>query len=214
MSTSSRDLILRALRVRGKCTVKDLADAAGISPVSVRHHLSNLQAEGLVTTEEVRHGVGRPRLLFALTERALELFPSRYYRLTRRLLGEIKGSLPSGTVSDLFSGVAEAMADDYADRLAGLPLAEKLQRLVELLSEEGFAAEIEARGDELLIHELSCPYFMMGKVHPEVCLVDQAFIARALSLPVERVTCLLEGESRCTFAVGLEHSLQGASPHG
>lgn len=213
MSISTRDNILRTLRARGKCTVKDLADAAGVSPVSVRHHLTNLQAEGLVETQEVRHGVGRPRLLFGLTERALELFPSRYYRLTRRLLGEIKGSLPDGTVGELFSAVAETMADDYSDRLAGLPLEEKLRRMVELLSEEGFAAQVEAREGHFLIHELSCPYFMMGKDHPEVCLVDQAFIARALSLPVERVTCLLAGQSHCTYAVHVGDSPQEASSH-
>lgn len=211
MSASSRDLILRTLRARGKCAVKDLADAVGISPVSVRHHLASLQAEGLVATEQIRHGVGRPRLLFTLTERALELFPSRYYRLARRLLGEIKDSLPSSAVSDLFSGVAQAMADDYAHRLAGLPLEQKLKRLVELLSEEGFAAEIETRAGQVLIHELSCPYFLMGKDHPEVCLVDQAFIAQALSLPVERVTCLLDGQAHCTFAIRPNELPSGAA---
>lgn len=209
MIVSSRELILRTLRARGKCTVKDLADAVGISPVSVRHHLANLQAEGLVASEAVRHGVGRPRLRYTLTERALEQSPSRYYQLARRLLGEIKDTLPSSAVSDLFSGVAEAMADHYADRLAGLPLEQKLRRLVELLSEEGFAADIETHGDRVLIHELSCPYFLMGKDHPEVCLVDQDFIARALSLPVERVTCLLDGQTHCTFAVSLHQLPSG-----
>lgn len=211
MVDSSRHRILRTLREKGKCSVKQLAEAVGISPVSVRHHLSNLQAEGLVATEEVRHGVGRPRLLFALTERGLELFPSRYYRLTRRLLGEIKDTLSREALTHLFSGVARAMADDYADRLTGLPLSEKIQRLAELLSEEGFTAEIQTDGTRLLIHELSCPYFLMGKDHPEVCLVDQAFIARALSLPVERVTCLLDGQAHCTFAVSLEPMASGVS---
>jgi len=36
------------MRARGRCTVTDLAEASGVSPVSVRHHLANLQAEGLV----------------------------------------------------------------------------------------------------------------------------------------------------------------------
>lgn len=212
MTDSSRHRILRTLRQKGKCTVRQLAETVGISPVSVRHHLANLQAEGLVATEEIRHGVGRPRLLFALTERGLELFPSRYYRLTRRLLGEIKDTFPGDAVAHLFSGVARAMADDYAARLSGLPLEARLQHLAELLSEEGFSAEIETDGSRLLIHELSCPYFLMGKDHPEVCLVDQAFIARALSLPVERVTCLLEGQAHCTFAVSLEQLPTGVSP--
>lgn len=201
MSTNTRDLILRTLRTRTRGTVKELAEAVGVSPVSVRHHLANLQAENLVEAEEVKHGVGRPRLVFSLSERANELFPGRYFRLTTRLLDEIKDSLPEGTVGELFTGVAAAMAEDYATRLAGLPLHERLERLVEYLTGEGFAAEIVADGKNYLIRELSCPYFRISRQHPEVCLIDQAFIATALSLPVERVSCLLDGHSHCTYAV-------------
>jgi len=213
MNHSSRDLILRTLRSRGKCAVKDLADAARISPVSVRHHLANLQGEGLVEIEEIRHGVGRPRQLFSLTERAMDLFPSRYFSLTHRLLGEIKDTLPQATVEAIFSGIAATMADDYAETLAGLPIEQRLHRLVESLSREGFDAEVETIGDRILIRELSCPYFRMGREHPEVCLVDQNFIATALSVPVEKVTCLLDGHSHCTFSIPQESQLSEAS-HG
>ncbi len=84
------------------------------------------------------------------------------------------------------------------------PFARRLERLSELLDEEGFNAEVERRGDEVIIRELSCPYFQIGQQHPEVCLIDQSFIARALSLPVERVRCLLEGDAHCAFSVPLE----------
>jgi DeoR family suf operon transcriptional repressor len=214
MSNPTRETILRTLRARGKCTVNELAEAAGVSPVSVRHHLSNLQAEDLISTEVMRHGVGRPRLLFSLTERAHELLPSRYFQLTHRLLGEMKDHLPEETFNELISGVASGMAQDYADRLAGLPLERRLALLVEFLSKEGFEAEVEARGDRMLIHELSCPYFRMGREHPEICRVDQTFIAASLSLPVERVTCLLEGHPHCTFSVGRDLTLEEASFHG
>jgi len=204
MSTPTRDLILRTLRSQGKCTVKELAEAAEVSPVSVRHHLTNLQAEGLVSVEEVRHGVGRPHHLFSLTEQALELFPTRYYRLTNRLLEELKDSLPGDRLNQLFSAVAETMAVELADELQTLPLPQRLERLVSLLRDEGFDAELEQQDDQLLIHELSCPFLHVGQEHPEVCLLDQALIARALSLPVERVTWLLEGDLHCTYAVDLQ----------
>lgn len=204
MSTATKDIILRTLRAHGKCSVNELADAADVSPVSVRHHLANLQVEKMVVAEEVRHGVGRPRQLFSLTEDGLDLFPSRYLRFTNRLLDEIKGAMPEDQVQALFSGVAGSMAEQYALALEGLPLEARLKRMVELLSEEGFEANLENQGDQVLIHELSCPYFRIGRKHPEVCNVDQAFIATALSLPVERVTCLLEGDTDCTFAVEME----------
>jgi DeoR family suf operon transcriptional repressor len=204
MASETRETILRALRARGHCTVKELADAAGISPVSVRHHLSSLQADGLIELEEVRHGVGRPHHVFSLTDEAHELFPTRYFRLTNRLLGEIKEIMPVGSVEGLLTGVADAMASDYAAQLKGLPLEKRLGRLVELLDEEGFSAEIERQGDEVVIRELSCPYYQIGQAHPEVCMIDQEFIAQALSLPVERVRCVLDGDAHCAFSVPLE----------
>jgi len=204
MTTQTRDIILRTLRSRGKCSVNDLAQASLVSPVSVRHHLSNLQAESLVSVEDERHGVGRPRQLFSLTESGLDLFPSRYVRLTNRLLDEIKESMPGRKVEQLFTGVASTMVADVARRLEGLPLEQRLERMVELLTEEGFDAQIERQEGRILIREISCPYFRIGRKHPEVCAVDQAFIATALSLPVERVTCQLEGADTCTFSVALE----------
>jgi predicted ArsR family transcriptional regulator len=204
MASETREIILKTLRSRGSCTVKDLADAAGISPVSVRHHLSSLLADDLIESEEVRHGVGRPRHVFSLTEDGYELFPTRYYRLTNRLLGELKEAFPDRSVEILLSGVAESMAEDYANQLEGLPLDKKLSRLVELLNEEGFSADIERKGDDVILRELSCPYFHIGQSHPEVCMIDQAFIARALALPVERVRCLLDGDAHCAFTIPLE----------
>jgi DeoR family suf operon transcriptional repressor len=204
MASETREIILKTLRTRGSCTVKDLADAAGISPVSVRHHLSSLQADDLIESEEVRHGVGRPRHVFSLTEDGYELFPTRYYRLTNRLLGELKETLTDSSVESLFSNVAASMAEDYGSQLEGLPLEQRLKRLVELLNEEGFNADIERQGDDVILRELSCPYFHVGQSHPEVCLIDQAFIARALSLPVERVRCLLDGDAHCAFTIPIE----------
>lgn len=211
MATPTRDTILRSLRAQGRCTVNQLADAAEVSPVSVRHHLANLQAEGWVGVEEVKHGVGRPRHQFFLTEAGLDLAPARYYRLANRLLDEIKVSLPEHQIQLLFSGVASSMADNHALQLEGLPLQQKLARLVDLLSEEGFDARLEDAGDKVIIRELSCPYYRIGLQHPEVCNVDQAFIATALNLPVERVSCLLGGDSNCTFAVTKEPVKQGGA---
>lgn len=204
MASETREVILRTLRANGRCTVKELAEAAGISPVSVRHHLSTLLADSLIQSEEVRHGVGRPLHVFSLTEEAHELFPTRYFRLTNRLLGEIKENLTDEAFQHVLSGVANAMAETYASQLEGLPLEQRLRRLVELLDEEGFSADVERRGGELMIRELSCPYFQVGMQHPEVCTIDQTFIAKALSLPVERVHCVLDGDAHCAFSVQVE----------
>lgn len=208
MTSPTREVILRTLKAQGKCTVKQLAEAAGVSPVSVRHHLAGLQAEDLVAIAEVKHGVGRPYHEFSLTEKAIDLYPGRYFNLTNRLLDEIKDHISEDLVGKLFSGVAGAMAEQYAAQLDGLPLRQRLPRLMELLAAEGFDAEYELKGDRAIIREMGCPYVQVGRVHPEVCAVDTRFIATALDLPVERVSCLLNGESHCTFQVNLQEPAQ------
>ena len=212
MPSETREILLRTLRSRSKCTVKELAEVAGVSPVSVRHHLTNLMADGLAKSEEVRHGVGRPHHVYSLTDAALELFPTRYMRLTNRLLEEIKDSMPPGMVEELFASIARSMSEEYASRLEGLPLDERLQRLAQFLEDEGFETEIEQRGDQVIIHEKGCPYLRIGLKHREVCLIDQAFMATALSMPVSQVSCVLDGDQTCTFLIDREATAEEAAP--
>lgn len=199
MASRTREVILRTMKAQRKCTVNELAEAAEVSPVSIRHHISAMQADDLVTSEEVKHGVGRPYHVFSLTDKAHELYPGRYFQLTNRLLDEIKDHVSEDLVIDLFSGVATAMASEYASQLEGLPLADRLPRLMEMLTNEGFDAEYEWEGDQVVIRELGCPYLQIGREHPEVCAVDTRFIATALNVPIERVNCLLDGDAHCTF---------------
>jgi DeoR family transcriptional regulator, suf operon transcriptional repressor len=198
---STRDRILQTLLRQPRRTITELAEAVGINPISVRHHLSNLQVEGLVGFEEERHGVGRPRLVYTLTEAGMERFPTRYLRLTTRLLAQMKESMPGPLVARLFSQVAEDLAGEYADQVRGLDMEERLEFVKQLLAEEGFTVEWEKQGDEYHIHEISCPYYQIGVNHPEVCSVDQALISRMLALPAEKVQCILSGSSHCTYVV-------------
>ena len=202
---STRERILQTLLRQPRRTITELAEAVGINPISVRHHLSNLQVDGLVSFEEERHGVGRPRLVYNLTEAGMEKFPTRYLRLTTRLLAQMKESMPAPVVTQLFSQVAEGLANEYADQVNGLGMEERLEFVKELLAEEGFTVEWEKAGDEYRIHEISCPYYQIGVNHPEVCAVDQALISRMLALPAEKVQCVLSGSAHCTYVVQPPH---------
>ena len=59
--SSTREKILETILKNQRVTINDLAEDVGINPISVRHHIVKLEAEGLVSSEDVRHGVGRPR---------------------------------------------------------------------------------------------------------------------------------------------------------
>jgi len=198
---STRDRILQTLLKHPGSTISDLAEAVGINPISVRHHLTNLQMEGLVSADEERHGVGRPRLIYSLTEHGMEKFPTRYLRLTTRLLDQLKSSLPQPMVSKLFAEMATSLAEDYTQQMQGLSMEERLELIRELLAEEGFTVEWEKFEDQYRIHEITCPYFQIGQNHPEVCTVDQTLISKMLAVPAEKVQCILDGSSHCTYVV-------------
>lgn len=205
---TTRDRILQTLLRHPRSTINDLATAVGINPISVRHHLTNLQVEGLVAAEEERHGVGRPRLVYLLTEDGLERFPTRYLRLTTRLLSQMKEQLPAPVVGQLFSQVANDLAEEHAGTLESMSVEQRLEVLQEVLAEEGFVVEWEKQGQEYLIHEITCPYLQVGQTHPEVCTVDQTLISRILAMPAEKVECILSGAVHCTYVVNLDKHLQ------
>lgn len=198
---STRERILQTLLRRPRTTINELAEAVGINPISVRHHLSNLQVEGLVDAEEERHGVGRPRLVYFLTEDGKEHFPTRYLRLTTRLLSQLKEKLPGPVVGELFREVASGLAEEHREQLKGLSVEERLEVLKDLLAEEGFVVEWEKQGSDYLIHEITCPYLQVGQAHPEICTVDQTLISKMLAVPANKVQCVLSGAAHCTYLI-------------
>jgi predicted ArsR family transcriptional regulator len=198
---STRDKILQTLLEKPRSTINSLAEAVGINPISVRHHLTNLQMEGLVEGQEERHGVGRPRLVYVLTDEGMERFPTRYLQLTTRLLSQLKGTVPGPIVASLFSQIAEDLASQYASDVQNMSMEERLDFVKEILAHEGFNVQWEKKDGQYEIHEISCPYYQVGTTHPEVCSVDQTLISKMLAVPVNKVQCILSGAAHCTYVI-------------
>lgn len=198
---STREKILQTLLRKPRSTINELAEAVGINPISVRHHLTNLQMEGLVEGQEERHGVGRPRLAYILTEDGMEHFPTKYLRLATRLLSQMKETMPGPVVHQMFGRIAEDLVKDYESDIQGLTLEERLDLVKELLAKEGFTVEWEKKDGNYQIHEISCPYYQIGVAHPEVCTMDQTLISKMLALPANKIQCILDGGPHCTYVV-------------
>jgi predicted ArsR family transcriptional regulator len=198
---NTRDRVLQTLLFRERCTINELADTVQINPISVRHHISRLEADGLVAFDETRHGVGRPRRFYFLTEKGREHFPTRYIRLTMRLLEQLKESVPPIFIKGLFTQMAQDMASNYQSEMTGLPMDQRIELVKQFLNREGFSVEVEKLGDSYHIRESNCPYFQVGQTHPEVCSLDQTLISTLLNIPAQKVQCLLHGDAHCTYIV-------------
>ena len=197
---STREVILRTIKLRHQATVKELAEAARVSPVTVRHHLNTLQAESLLVSDSVRRKVGRPYHVYSLSEKGLELFPKRYARLSTRLLEELKRQFPSEVVTDLFHNVVRDIVSEQRKEFKDLDFEDRLAFLIELLAEEGFLARWEKEDDEYHLIEYSCPYISLGKEHTEICTFDKELIIKVLGTDVEQHSCMLTGDNCCEFS--------------
>ncbi len=198
---STRDVILHTIKASPQVNVEELAKAVDISPVTVRHHLNTLQADGLIQSASVRRKVGRPYYVYSLSEKGQEMFPKRYVRLTTRLLDEMKAHLPPEVVGDVFSSVVDGVIEDHRGEFEHLNFEGRLDYLVELLAEEGFLASWQKGDDGYVVTEYSCPYLSLGEDHGEICRIDTELIVGVLNVPVQQNSCMLAGGACCEFTV-------------
>lgn len=198
---STRDKVLQTLASNPRSTIMEIADSVGINAISVRHHLTSLQASSLVLAEEERHGVGRPRLVYYLTEKGMEKFPTRYFRLTNNLLSQIKESLPEEEIKSIFRKMADHISEEYQPVLKNLSIEERLDLLKDVMAQEGYDLSWEKSGEDYSINEIACPFYQIGKEHPEVCLFDKTLVANMLSIPESKVKHIRKAENHCAFVI-------------
>ena len=208
---STRDTILHTIKAQPRANVDELAEAAEVSPVTVRHHLNSLQADGLIVSESVRRSVGRPYYVYTLSEKGQELFPKRYVRLTARLLDELKIRLPQETMDGVLTSVVSGMVEEHRGKFEHLSFEKRLDFLVKLLEEEGFLASWERTADGYRLIEYSCPYAALGETHSEVCTIDKQLMINVLDTPVKQQSCMLDGGHCCEFHIAMEIQEQEAS---
>jgi DeoR family transcriptional regulator, suf operon transcriptional repressor len=207
---TTREKILQTLLENPHSTINELAKAVSINSISVRHHLSSLLIDGLVQSDEERHGVGRPRLVFSLSQKGIERFPTRYFELTSRLLDQMKETLPTTVINRFFTDMAENLVKDYQQQTAGFSIEQKLNYIKDMLQKQGFSVGWEKKEAHYYIYENGCPYFHISQAHPEICSVDQTLISRVMNIPVEKISCVLSGDSSCIYSISKE-TLEGAS---
>src|SRR5258708_5915733 len=90
--------ILGVLKRRAGASLDELAQELRLSSMTVREHLRTLEAQDYVMFDEVRRGVGRPHLVYHLTESAEDLLPKQYATLADHVLEAVKTLQPEDLI--------------------------------------------------------------------------------------------------------------------
>ena len=198
---STRETILNTIRSLHEATIDALAEAADVSPVTVRHHVNGLMADGTIESRAVRRKIGRPHHVYSLSDAGEELFPQKYYRLSNLLLEELKARFEPEEVSDIFNSVVKRVVDSQEGQYQTLPFEKRLDYVVELLGKEGFMAKWEKSESGYRLIEYGCPYISIGETHTEVCSFDKGLIRSVLNTTIEQQSCMLTGDRCCEFSI-------------
>jgi predicted ArsR family transcriptional regulator len=210
---STRWLVLKALRTLGKATITELSDAVGVAGVTIRHHLTNLQAEGLIDVEAERRSVGRPVHIYRLSQEAERFFPNAYHVLVDGLLDQVKDQLPADAVDQLIDGLADSLTGNLRASLAGQPEDVQREILLDWLDEQGMTARWEDGDDGLQLVRYHCPYYDIGARHPEICRIELSVVGSVLGTGAVRSTCMQHGDAACTLVVCQNDRSTGEEAH-
>jgi DeoR family suf operon transcriptional repressor len=209
-----RAQILHAIKRSQPVTAKDLSATFGVSATAVRRHLKELELEGSVHYGREQRGMGAPVFVYRLTARGEGLFPNRYEDALKGLLQHIEERAGRGEVNRLFFEQFRERAERLKTELTDQPVEARLQRLVRMLSEEGYMAEWDSRDGAIRLAEHNCAIRAVAERYPEVCAAERKFLIEVLAAQVERRTHITEGSNACEYAITPDQGDGGAEAKG
>lgn len=199
------DRILFQLKTRGPAETLAIAAALGISRQATLQHLERLVADGLIAHSDARRGVGRPRRVWALTEKAQARFPDTHAQLTLEMLDAVRAEFGEDGVERMILRREAATATGYAAAMSDAETLEaRVQRLAEIRTAEGYMASAspDPAGGFLLV-ENHCPICAAAAACQGFCRAE-LMVFRAVLGPgveIERTDHILAGARRCAYRI-------------
>ncbi len=182
-----------------------MARELGVSAMAVRQHLYEMLAQKIATYEERPRSVGRPTKFWRLTPEADDFFPNGHAELALSLIQGIRTSFGEDGIRKLLKEQAVEQTKSYRKQLGGCRnLSEKLERLSEIRTEEGYMAEVHKEaGDGFLLVENHCPICSAARSCTGLCGKELEVFCNVLgeTVSIERTEHILTGARRCAYRV-------------
>ena len=184
---SARLRVLNELkRTQGLC-VADLAARVGMSYMGAKGVCVDLEKRGLLDTWRQAQKIGRPHLLYRLTQRAQDLFPTESNALTLETLEAARKLFGPAAPEKLLLVVFQRKSEEYLAKLKGETPAERAKWLARLRDFDGYMAECETdEGGAVRIVEHHSPVLDVLRTFPLVAKLETDMFQRLLGTPVQR----------------------------
>ena len=203
VAQNTRFRLVNLLKRTQGLTVQELADRLEMSYMGVKESCQDLERRGLLDArrEPKPDGTtGRPRLIYRLTPRAHELFPSASNPLTLELLEAAKKLHGEATAEKLLMLAWQQKAAGLLERVSGITLAERAASIARARDCDGHMSIFEADGASGgWIREHHCPFLDVLRAYPIVAKLETDLLRRVLGCSISREEVQAGGLLRIDF---------------
>ncbi len=201
---NSQQRILQLIKINGPQTAVELSVILHMTSMGARSHLERMEAGNLVTSKEIKKGVGRPKKIWCLTEQGQAEFPDGHDQLTQNIIVSVRELFGEKGLDELIEHRSIESEKLYASELSmSGTIEEKLIALVRLRTEEGYMATYSQLETGFIFIENHCPICAAAKTCQGFCRSELDIFKSLFNghAEVERSEHILEGARRCAYKI-------------
>jgi predicted ArsR family transcriptional regulator len=192
--------IVHELKRSNGLAVRELARRLGMSYMGVKQHCIELHRDGYLDTWRNPRPVGRPEMLYRLTQKAHELFPAQAPEMLLAVLDAARQLYGPTAPGKLLFVYFRDRTEQYRAKLRGETVAERAAWFARVRQREGCMATCEP-GPPLRIVERHSPMAALFEHLPEAATMEREMFERVLGAKVRRTVSTVGGLYECVFEI-------------
>jgi len=197
--------ILNSLKRTQGMSVNELVAKMKMSYMGIKQHCLTLQRDGYLDTWRRPQRMGRPEMVYRLTRRTHDLFPTDSNQFTFELLKSSHEIYGSNAPEKLLYNVFERKGTALKAKAKGETVAERAKWLAKVRDGEGYMAQFiteEKEGGPQIL-ECHSPILNLLDRYPIVGRLEQDMFAAVLDTRVRREETRNSGLFECAFYFAL-----------
>ena len=192
--------ILNSLKRTKGMSVNQLVEKMGMSYMGIKQHCLTLQRDGYLDTWRRPQKMGRPEMVYRLTRRSHDLFPSDSNQFTVELLDAIRDIHGANAPEKLLYNIFEKRTSGLKAKVKGDTVADRAKWLAKMRDNEGYMSEFrssEKEGPQIL--ECHSPILNLLEKYPIIGRLEQEMFEGVLGTKVRREETRTSGMYECAF---------------
>ena len=182
-------------------SVNELVDKMKMSYMGIKQHCLTLERDGYLDTWRRPQKMGRPEMVYRLTKRTHDLFPTDSNQFTIELLKSVQEIYGTNAPEKLLYSIFERKGADLKSRVKGANVLERAKWLARERDCEGYMAQVMTEEKEGGPQILEChsPLLNLHDEYPIIGRLEQDLFETVLGAQVRREHSRTSGLYECAF---------------